>query len=247
MISKHFKKTSTTTKACIFYVCAHTLHRVHANLYAVCTCFSVLPFAFAVTPGGVLISWINQPIRPLRQIPAVIGWLAATLLCQWERCSEQGGARRDFSLSALKLWGYLPKHPPITTSNLTFTFLFPSRKNSSIWSVRVVTNVRHKTSFYFPFGHVITGDPPIHLGSTHNQNKLIWLAELNSFQMNPPNCIVFLYSFLTNSVLDRKYPTQPHKVLQACTINVSAATVILFNAGLLFQGVWHCCRGTRSG
>lgn len=65
--TKPFTNAKRMTNACIYYayVRTHTLQDTLGNLDTV--------YVLVVALGGVLMSLANQPIRPLRQNPAVIG------------------------------------------------------------------------------------------------------------------------------------------------------------------------------
>lgn len=104
--SKPFTNAKWVTNACIYYayVRTHTLQDTADNLHTV--------YVLVVTLGGVLMSLANQPIRPLRQNPAVIGWLGAMAVCLWEWHGVDGGAERCTRGSssckhlAFSLWGH---------------------------------------------------------------------------------------------------------------------------------------------
>lgn len=93
------------TNVCIDYAYVQTHKQTHSTLQSVFMQVFVLLCVFGATPGGVLMSLVNQPIRPLKQNPAVIGWLDAMALCQWERhrAAERCSSCKHLTFS---LWGF---------------------------------------------------------------------------------------------------------------------------------------------
>lgn len=71
-----FTNAREITNSCRNYAYVHTLYRIHSVICILLVCCTHLPVFLCVSggaPGGVLMSWSNQPIRPLRQNSAVIG------------------------------------------------------------------------------------------------------------------------------------------------------------------------------
>lgn len=93
------------------YTHTHTLQSTLSNLHFV----YVRAHSCLVTLGGVLMSLVNQPIRPLRQNPAVIGWLGAMAVWRWEWRGVDGGI---FSSSS--------HHLCLLDSQTHFSFSFSS-------------------------------------------------------------------------------------------------------------------------
>lgn len=93
------------TNVCIDYAYVQTHKQTHSTLQSVFMQVFVLLCVFGATLGGVLMSLVNQPIRPLKQNPAVIGWLDAMALCQWERnrAAERCSSCKHLTFS---LWGF---------------------------------------------------------------------------------------------------------------------------------------------
>lgn len=145
--SEHFTQTSQTTSSGIRYTNGTGL----VLICSLCVCpflhCCVRPLA---STGGVLMSLVNQPITPLRQNPAGIGWLAQTLLCQWE---EHVGAKwctqRSSFCRHLTLWSVLEEKWAQTDSccakkETYFNFFFQKSSFSNSVNNRWYPTQSHK-------------------------------------------------------------------------------------------------------